>query len=66
MSDISPEEDHWLLKDGRAGGREEKAAVSLSGPSQGDAQPNGGEQITQRMSPDLQALAWAYQQLITR
>lgn len=66
VSDIGPEEDHRLLKDRRAGGREEKAAVSLSGPSQGDAQPNGGEQITERTSPDLRALAWAHQQLITR
>ena len=66
VSDIGPEEDHRLLKDGRAGGKEEKAAVSFSGPSQGDAQPNGGKEITQKTSPDLRALAWAHQQLITR
>ena len=30
VSDVGTEEDHRLLKDGRAGGREEKAAVSLS------------------------------------
>lgn len=45
MSDISPEEYHWLLKDSRAGGKEEKAAVSLLGTSQGNAQPNRDEQI---------------------
>lgn len=57
VSDISSKEDHWLLKDSRAGGREEKAAVRHLGPCQGDAQPNGDEQITQITSPDFQALA---------
>lgn len=53
VSDIGPEEDHRLLKDGRAGGTEEKAAVSLSGLSQGDARPDGGEQIIKRTNPHL-------------
>lgn len=66
VSDVGPEEDNRLLKDGGAAGREEKAAVSLPGPTRGDAQPKAGEQITQRMAPDPRALAWAHHQLFTR